>query len=414
MTRTPVPDPVAPRPRVRPADLAETRAAVLDGLAEGTPLLVAGGGTKRDWGAPAAGAGTVVETGGLDGIVAHDPGDMTATVRAGTPVSALNAALGSSGQWWAVDAPHTTDTDGRATVGGVFAADDGGPRRLRYGPVRDLVIGTTVVLSDGTVARSGGAVIKNVAGYDLGKLLCGSLGTLGLVTELIIRLHPLPEHRATVHVPAGPASATALVLDLAASSVVPSAVDLAEGGLWVRIEGHGRGVEEQVAAVGALADRHGLEHRLLEGDDETAAWDRLVRGLAGAADESVLAVATVPSRLPEVAAAVAAAAAGTGVEARLHSHAALGVHRVALRSPNRADPPDAAAHAAATELLRRRVRPLGAMAVLRSRPAAIDGLVDPWGTPTPELAAALPLMRSVKDRFDPAGRFAPGRFLGGI
>jgi len=398
-------------PRVRPEGLAEAREAVLDGAADATPLLVTGGGTKLDWGSPPSRVGLVVDTGALDGIVAHDPGDMTATVRAGTSVAALNAVLRESGQWLAVDAPRTGADDPGATVGGVFAAGDSGPRRLRYGPVRDLVIGLTVVLSDGTIARSGGTVIKNVAGYDLGKVLCGSLGTLGLVTELTVRLHPLPEHHATVHVTATPGPATALVLDLAASPVVPSAVDATDTGLWVRIEGHGRGVEHQVASVRALAEVHHLESRVVEGAAEDDAWRGLVGDLAGRPDESVLATATVPSLLPDVAAAVALAARETGVGARLHSHAAVGLHRVALASPGGAD---AAAHAAAAELLRRRLRPLGAMAVLRHRPAGLDGQIDAWGALPPAQAGALPLMRRLKAQFDPAGRFAPGRFLGGI
>lgn len=398
-------------PRVRPEGLAKARAAVMDGAAEATPLLVTGGGTKLDWGAPPSRTGLVVETGALDGIVAHDLGDMTATVRAGTSVAELNAELRTNGQWLAVDAPRTGADDPGATVGGVFAADDAGPRRLRYGPVRDLVIGLTMVLADGTVARSGGTVIKNVAGYDLGKVLCGSLGTLGLVTEVTVRLHPLPEHHATVHVTATPGPATALVLDLAASPVVPSAVDATDTGLWVRIEGHGTGVAQQVAAVRSLAEGHHLDSRVLEGDEDDEAWRGLVRDLAGRPHESVLATATVPSRLPDVAAAVAVAARETGVEARLHSHAAVGLHRVALASPGGVD---AAAHAAAAELLRRRLGPLGAMAVLRHRPTALDGQVEAWGALPPAQAGALPLMRRLKAQFDPTGRFAPGRFLGGI
>ena len=134
----------------------------------------------------------MLSTAGLNRILEHNPGDFTAVLEAGVPLAEAQDGFAGAGQWLALDPP-----DG-GTIGGLVATADSGPARHRYGGVRDLVIGITVVLSDGTVARAGGKVIKNVAGYDLAKLFAGSYGTLGLITEVAVRLHPLPPRTATL------------------------------------------------------------------------------------------------------------------------------------------------------------------------------------------------------------------------
>ena len=136
----------------------------------------------------------MLDTTGLTGVITHNPGDMTVSVRAGTPLRTLAEELAPHGQHVAFDAARVADG---ATVGGLFATADSGPGALVYGSLRDLVIGVTVVLADGTVARSGGHVIKNVAGYDLAKLLHGSYGTLAVLAEVVLRLHPVPKASAT-------------------------------------------------------------------------------------------------------------------------------------------------------------------------------------------------------------------------
>ena len=153
--------------------------------------------------------------GPLDRILEHEAGDLTCTVEAEIRLSALRQALARHGQMLALDPP------GDPTVGACLAANLSGPRRHRYGTMRDLVIGATVVLGDGTVASSGGKVVKNVAGYDLAKLLCGSEGRLGRVVRLSLRLHPVPEATATVVAPADPDRALAVLR----SGLTPSAVD---------------------------------------------------------------------------------------------------------------------------------------------------------------------------------------------
>ena len=152
------------------------------------PARIEGRGT-RPWGEPVA--AEPVSTLGLDRIVAHEPEDFTAVLQAGVPVSEAQSVFAEAGQMLAIDPP------GDGTVGGLFATADSGPLRHRYGAPRDLIIGVELALADGTVAHGGGRVIKNVAGYDLPKLATGSYGTLGVITEVAVRLHPLPSAHAT-------------------------------------------------------------------------------------------------------------------------------------------------------------------------------------------------------------------------
>ena len=177
---------------VTPTTVDELRDAVLDH--PGT-LRVAGAGTAADWAGTPAPADTVLDVTALSGIVTHNPGDMTVEVRAGTPFAALQDELAQHHQRVAVDPARAAEG---ATLGGLFATADSGPRSLQYGSLRDLVIGATVVLPDGTTAHSGGHVIKNVAGYDLTKVLHGAHGTLAVIAGLVLRLHPTPRSTPTV------------------------------------------------------------------------------------------------------------------------------------------------------------------------------------------------------------------------
>ena len=153
-----------------------------------------GGGTKLGWG-PKSDA-PEFDTRRLNRILEHNEGDFTAVLEAGVPLVEAQATFGAEGQMLALDPP--LGEGDAATIGGVIAANDSGPLRHRYGGVRDLVVGMTVVLSDGTIAKSGGKVIKNVAGYDLAKLFAGSFGTLGLIASVAVRLHPAPARTATL------------------------------------------------------------------------------------------------------------------------------------------------------------------------------------------------------------------------
>jgi glycolate oxidase FAD binding subunit len=217
---------------LRPTDLRSLRDAVLD--TAGT-LAISGAGTAAGWAGPLAPVDAVLDTTGLTGVITHNPGDMTVSVRAGTPLRELTEVLAPHRQHVSFDAARVADG---ATVGGLVATADTGPAALVFGSLRDLVIGVTVVLADGTVARSGGHVIKNVAGYDLAKLLHGSYGTLGVLAEVVLRLHPVPRRTATLAVDCPLDEAAAHAATLLGGPYEPAALEwTSDGTLLIRVEG---------------------------------------------------------------------------------------------------------------------------------------------------------------------------------
>ena len=381
----------------RPASVAE--AARLLKESRGS-VLFRGGGTKMPWGGSPRDPNLLLETGGLQREISHNPADMTAAVEAGGPLGTLQELLAEAGQWLALDPP--TEAAG-ATIGGLLATGDSGPRRLRYGAMRDLVIGVTLVLADGTVAKAGGQVIKNVAGYDLSKLTYGSLGTLALIAEVVVRVHPRPEASATIAVPADVPTAAAASLGLLASALEPAAVDWvgdprdATGRLVVRFEGPAAGVEAQsVTLREVVADAAGAEPATEAA--EAQLWNELAAAHGADAGETAAFAGTLPSQLPAVADALASAASDSGADVRLASHSALGLHTAVFSGP-------LDAQARAFDAWRGAVLALGGTVLLRDRPDQVADLVDPLGPPP----SAVNLLRALKSRLDPAGRLAPGR-----
>lgn len=378
----------------RPTSLAEARDAVLAG---GT-LLVAGGGTKSDWGADPESVDAVVETSGLDRIRVHNAADATIKVEAGLPLARLQRVLAEAGQWVALDGVGGA----AATVGGIFATDDAGPQRLAYGTLRDHVIGVTVVLADGTVARSGGFVIKNVAGYDLGRLFCGSLGTLGMIAEISLKVHPRPPCTATVRAPTTAGAALRAANAVADAALEPIAADYAEDALWLRFAGRADGVRSRIRRARDLV---ALNAEVIEHD--APEWDRRARALLGVPGETVLRIGTLPTHLTGLEAAVRSCAAAAGVNADLSSSVLVGAHTVRVGGAAATD------HARFVTDLRQRLGRFGPVpghAVVRRRLPGVERLVDVWGPPP----SAVGLMRAVKRQLDPERRFAPGRYVGDL
>lgn len=377
---------------LRPADLAEVRDAVLGSA--GT-LAVAGAGTAARWGGTLHPVDAVLDMSGLSGVVVHNPGDMTVAVHAGTPLRELAAALAPHGQHVALDAARA----GRgATVGGLVATGDAGPGALVHGTLRDLVIGVTVVLADGTVARSGGHVIKNVAGYDVAKLMHGSLGTLAVLVEVVLRLHPVPRRSATVALACTLAEAAGRARAVLASPLEPMAVEWCADGapdgragelghLLVRVEGTPDALPVRVRRLQELLGAATEVVEEVAGDaepDHDGPWRRHAALVDGSPGQAVLRIGAKPALLAGLLTALPAASVTAGL--------GTGVATVALP----ADPAAvAAAHAA--------VHAAGGTSVLRDRPDTLD--VPAWGPPP----SAVGVLRAVKTAFDPAGRLGPGR-----
>jgi glycolate oxidase FAD binding subunit len=399
----------------RPGSVEEAsqvlRAAADDGLA----VAVVGGGGKLGLGNPPERVDLLVSSERLDQVLEHAAGDLVVQAQAGVRLADLQQRLAPAGQWLALDPPEP-----RTTLGGVVAADASGPRRLRYGTVRDLIIGITVVLADGTVARAGGKVVKNVAGYDLAKLFCGSLGTLGMVAEVIFRLHPVPAAAAVVTVQVEtPTQAGQAVQRLLRSALEPSAVELVvdewgwPGRLTVVFEGIQPGVEAQAAAAAGLLGQVGEAAVAGPGETDAALSQLGARPFEKA--ELALKAAFPPAELPAVLAEV------LGDRRRrerrwigpVSAHAATGVLWMTSgfrQGDLRADSPEVASVARAVSDVRARLAALGGSLVVVKAPAHLKREVDAWGP----AGDALGLMRRVKERFDPERRMSPGRFVGGI
>lgn len=366
----------------RPSDTAQTGDLLRAAATHGLTVVARGAGTKLAWGAAPRRVDLVVDLSAQAAVVDHAAGDLIVVVEAGCPLADLQAALAPAGQRLAIDDPV-----GGSTLGGLIATNGSGPGRMRFGTLRELMIGTTLVRADGVVAQSGGRVVKNVAGYDLGKLMTGSLGTLAVITRAVFRLHPTPETRAVLAVPAADEHEVArLVAAVLHSDVVPTAVEVdwpADGGtVAVLLEGSERGVAQRVRATQSL----------LGGGEPTAdppTWWGRPPWIDGVALKLTCALSGVPRVLSAARAvgAVVRGSAGTGV-----LYAGLPVDATAAVGP-----------------LRALCTSLGGSLVVLDAPADLKAGLDLWG-PVP----ALDLMRAVKDQFDPDHRLAPGRFVGGI
>jgi glycolate oxidase FAD binding subunit len=407
-------DGVVPEVIIEPATVAEASEALREATAQGRRVVCRGGGSKLGWGNPPAGAQVLVDTVRLDRVLEHAEGDLIVRAEAGVRLDALQKALSKAGQFLALDPPEPG-----ATVGGIVAAGASGPRRLRYGTARDLLIGITVVLSDGTVAHGGGKVVKNVAGYDIGKLFTGSLGTLGLIAEVTFRLHPSPDALAGVALEVtDPGVAGAATQDLIHSQLDSTSLELAwpdpaaPGRLVLVLQGRAPAVADQADVAERLLQRHGAPalsadedaRRLLDGPGRLGArpwW--AVDSAAGGAVVGVKA-ACVPTELPGVVQDLWAAAGAHGLDVRVQAHAGVGVTYAALWGGG------AEALAEVVEESRGRLGRRGGTLLVLEAPPEVKRLADVWGP----VGDALALMRRVKERFDPAGTMSPGRFVGGI
>src|SRR5688572_4888489 len=349
-------------------ELASTLASAAEA---GTPVRFRGGGTKLGW-PPAAPADAVeLSAAGLTQIVEHNAGDLTAILEAGVPFAEAQALFAKEGQRLALDPPDP----GGATIGGVVASGDTGPLRGRYGGPRDLVVGMHVALSDGTLAKSGGKVIKNVAGYDIAKLFTGSFGTLGGIVEVSVRLHPIAPEDATA---LGEATDPD---ELARGAAAIGGSPLEHHGLDIRWErGRGRVLvrfagaapRPQAEAAERLLRAEGLATEIV--DDDESLWDEQRSAQRG---PLVVKVSSLPTRLPDLVRAT------EELGGLIVGRFALGLSWVRLEEPS----------AAAVERLRRDF-----IAAVLDRPADLD--VDPIAPMEPGTRG---LMQRVKERFDPAG-----------
>jgi glycolate oxidase FAD binding subunit len=358
----------------RPTSIDRLSEMLVTASEDGRSVGIRGAGSKESWGSLGAPADVVISTRGLDRVVEHAAGDLVITVEAGTLLADVQRRVAEAGQWLALDPP-----DPAATVGGVVATAASGPRRLRYGTPRDLLIGITVVLADGTVAKSGGKVVKNVAGYDLGKLFTGSFGTLGVIAECTFRLHARPPALRAVAVatddPAGCYAA------LRATGAEPSATEWDGATLTTVFESIESAAEEQAHAAAAATG--GEIASSPPAGFGTRPWDGSSVGLK------------VTHRLGGLPSALRAIDE-LFPRARVRAYVGSGVVLLGVD----------AADLASLDSLRSSISALDGQAVVASASVAAKRDVDVWGP-----VRGLEVMQRIKDQFDPAGRMCPGRFV---
>ena len=362
-----------------------------------------GGGTRMSLGNVPRAYDLALSTQRLNRLLEHEPADLTVTVEAGLPLAALQSRLRQKGQFLPLDPPAAAES----TIGGVVAANASGPFRLRYGSARDLVIGTQVATTAGTLARSGGKVVKNVTGYDLNKLYVGSLGTLGLITELTFKVQPLPESEVTLRARFPDyGSACRCVGRVLRSPLTPSALELSRQAVAGQVELHAqmagfrKPVDRMVGDLAALARDEGASAaEPLDDDGAAAAW-RMLRDGPSPRDGAVLKIALPISQVAWAAESAEQVAGQHGLAGRVFASAGVGVLRVGLEGEGD--------YAAAIRRLRADATERYGWVQVERCPLALKSELDMLGEPGDSHA----IMRRLKEQLDPGAIMSPGRFLG--
>jgi glycolate oxidase FAD binding subunit len=393
-------DDVAPALVVTPGSAAETAAVLAWATREGVRVVISGGGTRRAWGRTPAAFDVLLSLGRLSRVLHHEPGDLTVSVEAGIAVVALNRALGMHGQRLPIDAP-----DDGATIGGALATNDSGPLRHRHGTPRDLLIGVQVATADGRVIKAGGNVVKNVAGYDLGRLMCGSFGSLGAIVGATFKLAPVARASSTLVSDFGrPEAIAQAAVALTGSQLDPECLDLRAdiGGrgsfrLLVRFAGPAAANDGQIGTARLLlAPAHPAFQQIVTDTAEARVWEDQRRVRPGN-HCTVVRLSWLPAALPAVLETMDALARSHHLAVTLTARAALGAGRLQLDGAG-----DAQVHAISE--LRARTDLVSHVVVTSAAPG-IKHEVDVWG----QAPDTLPLLTRIKRTMDPAGILGAGR-----
>ena len=396
-------DGVVPRQVIEPESASELGVALASASRDRLATIIRGGGTKIDWGRTPVAVDLIVSTARLDTAIAHRHGDLTATVHAGVTLKHLNQELARYGQWLPIDSAFD-----EATIGGIVASNDAGPMRHRYGTPRDLLIGVNLAMADGRLVKAGGHVVKNVAGYDLGRLISGSFGTLAVIVDATFKLLPIP--RASATLVASYTDAERLAHDavsISASQVEPlacdvrvSAIDVLPTGstshetcqLLLRLASSPSAVDAQIESARRLTQRDG---QLMVGEAESSVWKEQVR-LPWRDGGAVVRMAWLPAKLADVLTLIHEVQRMAGGQLSMVGRVGAGAGLLRIEG-------DELTQSAIVRRLRASVL-VGNVTVLRGS-RELKSLVDVWGEPT----ASMKVLQSLKRSLDPAGILNPGR-----
>ncbi|MGB3200926.1 MAG: FAD-binding oxidoreductase [Nodosilinea sp.] len=399
-----LPDYLTPEAIACPTTEAELAAVMACAHERRWRVVPCGSGSKLYWGGVGDGVDLIVSTARLNQVIDHAVGDMTLTAQAGVKLADLVPLLAQHNHFLAVD-PAYPD---QATLGGIVATADTGSLRQRYGGLRDMLIGISFVRHDGQVAKAGGRVVKNVAGYDLMKLLAGSYGTLGIISQLTFRLYPVQDVSKTVVITGSADAVESLTSALRLSPLTPVAMDVLSPALaahlgygetfalLVRFQSIGPGVEEQVASLLSMVV-DSLSATTLDGVEDEQVWATVGAALfpysLEQSDAVVAKVGLLPAKAVDWLAALPA-----GSLARCHGASGIGMVRLA------------GATVAAVATMRANTEAANGYLTVLEAPLALKKSVDVWGYS----GNALAMMNAIKAQFDPNGILSAGRFVGGL
>jgi len=414
-------DGLTPRFVTMPGDIQEVQAVVRAAAAQDASIIPKGSGTKMALGNPPRRADIVLSLTRLNRVIEHDAANLTVTVQAGIKVEELQRLVGRHGQVLPLDPPYPED----ATIGGVVATNASGPHRLSWGAVRDIVLGMRVVMPNGDLVSSGGKTVKNVSGYDLNKLFIGSLGTLGVIVEVTLRLLPLPESRAAL-LAAFPSldQATAVATRLLQSQYLPGALEILNPqalemtglgsntfALAIALEDLTEAVDRQLKDLSELCHEGGAPAvDIVTGQGYNDLWwavrDLPRRIMTASPGAVALKASVVLSRVNAVCLAIIQAAARRGLSLILTAHAGNGIVHAWFLGQEGDEPRQAEA---CLEVRHAATAAEGWM-VIEAAPLRVKEAVSVWGEPGNDFA----VMRALKSRLDPVGIMNPGRYVGGI
>jgi glycolate oxidase FAD binding subunit len=412
-------DGVLPRLAIIPETVEQVSQAVALANQKGLTLITRGGGSRLNLGGIPERLDVLIETTKLTRLLEHEAPDLTCHVEAGITLAALKAKLATKGQWLALDPPDAQ----QATIGGILASNSSGPKRLRYGTARDMVIGLRVVQASGEIARSGGSVVKNVAGYDLNKLYIGSLGTLGIIVEANFKLQPLPANERTLILTfANAEDAIGTVIALTGSHLILSAIELIDSNaasdmtdffgltlptngytLAVIFEGSTSSIDRQLRETRLLARKNdALLSDDLVGKEQEEFWNIVREHTQG----TITCKATVlVSKMASYLKTIKQVCKKHELEAAVVAHAGNGILYIELR------PVDATYRLVeAIKELRLHAQEARGSIVVERCPSDLKRLISVWGEPDQNFF----LMQSIKQQFDSRGTFVMGRFVGGL
>lgn len=393
---------------VFPHTVEQLKSVITCADSNGWSLLPCGSGSKLGWGGVGKDVDLVISTERLNRVIEHAVGDLTVTVEAGVKLADLQNLLRQENQFLPLDPAYSQ----QATLGGIIATADSGSWRHRYGGVRDMLLGISFVRSDGQLAKAGGRVVKNVAGYDLMKLFTGSYGTLGVLTEVSFRVYPIPEASGTVVLTGEAEAITSATKTLLASALTPTAADLlsfqlvkqlglSQGiGLMVRFQSVRESVQEQSSRLLEVGQNLGLQGTVYTEAEEVTLWQSLSEKIWKAAQEPAITckIGVLPTAAVTTLTKLEALTSSTGL-GLIH---ASGLGR--LRFEQGMVTPQIIGE------LRQSCESQGGFLTVLEAPISLKQQLDVWGYK----GNALNVMRQIKQQFDPKNILSPDRFVAGI